>query len=84
MNVAVFRRFALMRHWVSSGRYKIEELLSADGLHMNDLSYGCLANLLADSLIAATESPTQKSVEVHQVNVRVDRNNQITRQKSAQ
>jgi acyl-CoA thioesterase I len=84
MNVAVFRRFALMRHWVSSGRYKIEELVSPDGLHMNDLSYGCLANLLADSLTAATESPTQKSVEVHQVNVRVDRNSQITRQKSAQ
>jgi len=81
MNVAVFRRFALMRHWVSSGRYKIEEIVSADGLHMNDLSYGCVANLLANSLTAATESPTQKSVEAHQVDIRLDRNSQLTRQK---
>jgi len=82
MHVGVFRRFALMRHWVSSGRYKMEDIVSADGLHMNDLSYACVANLLADSLIAATESPTQKSVKAHQVDVRVDRNNQIIRQKS--
>lgn len=84
MNVAVFRRFALMRHWVSSGRYKIEEIVSPDGLHMNDLSYSCVANLLADSVNAATESPTPKSVETHQVDVRIDRNNQTSRQKSAQ
>lgn len=56
MNVAVFQRFAVMRHWISSGQYKIEEIISSDGLHMNDLSYGCLARLLAGSLVAATES----------------------------
>ena len=72
-----------MRDWVSSGRYKIEEIVSPDGLHMNDLSYSCVANLLADSLTAATGSPTQNSVTAHQVDVRV-RNNQIIRQKSAQ
>ena len=55
MKVAVFRRFALMRHWVSSGQYKIEDIISSDGLHMNDVSYGCVARLLADSLIAAAE-----------------------------
>jgi len=54
MNVAVFPRFAVMRHWVSSGQYKIEEIISSDGLHMNDLSYSCIARLLADSLVAAT------------------------------
>jgi hypothetical protein len=56
MHVGVFRRFALMRYWLSSGRYKMEDIVSADGLHMNDLSYACVANLLADSLIEATES----------------------------
>ena len=84
MHVAVFHRFALMRHWVSSGRYKMEDLVSADGLHMNDLSYACVANLLADSLIAAIESPTQKSIKAHQVDVRLDRKSQVVRQKSAQ
>ena len=56
MNVAVFRRFAVMRHWISSGQYKIEDIISSDGLHMNDVSYSCIARLLADSLVAAAES----------------------------
>ena len=73
MNVAVFRRFALMRHWVSSGRYKIEEIVSADGLHMNDFSYRCVANLLADSLTVATEAKNQTSVGANQFEVRVNR-----------
>ena len=55
-NVAVFRRFAVMRHWISSGQYKIEDIVSSDGLHMNDLSYGCIGHLLAASLVAAVES----------------------------
>ncbi len=56
MNVAVFPRFAVMRHWVSSGQYKIEDIVSSDGLHMNDVSYGCIAHLLADSLVAAADT----------------------------
>jgi acyl-CoA thioesterase I len=55
MKVAVFRRFAVMRHWISSGQYKIEDIISSDGLHMNDVSYSCIARLLADSLVAAVE-----------------------------
>jgi acyl-CoA thioesterase I len=55
MKVAVFRRFAVMRHWVESGRYKMEDITSSDGLHMNDVSYSCIARLLADSLVAAVE-----------------------------
>ncbi|HEY7321100.1 MAG TPA: SGNH/GDSL hydrolase family protein [Candidatus Binatia bacterium] len=58
MDVAVFRRFAVMRDWIWSGRYKMEDIISSDGLHMNDASYGCIAHLLADSLVAATESPS--------------------------
>jgi acyl-CoA thioesterase I len=54
-NVAVFHRFAVMRHWVRSGQYKIEDIVSSDGLHMNDVSYGCIAHLLANSLVVATE-----------------------------
>jgi hypothetical protein len=51
--VAVFRRFAVMRHWVSSGQYKMDDVVSRDGLHLNDVSYTCIARLLADSLAAA-------------------------------
>jgi acyl-CoA thioesterase I len=59
MNVAVFQRFAVMRHWVSSDQYKIEEIISSDGLHMNDLSYSCIARLLAGSLVAASASENE-------------------------
>jgi acyl-CoA thioesterase I len=53
MNVAVFQRFAVMRHWISSGQYKVEDIISSDGLHMNDMSYSCIAHLLADSIVEA-------------------------------
>jgi lysophospholipase L1-like esterase len=55
MNVAVFRRFAVMQHWISSGQYKFEDIISSDGLHMNNVSYSCIAHLLAGSLVAAAE-----------------------------
>jgi lysophospholipase L1-like esterase len=62
-NVAVFQRFAVMRHWVSSGQFKMEDIVSSDGLHMNDVSYGCIARLLAGSLAAATESGTENRID---------------------
>ena len=58
MKVAVFHRYALMQHWITSGQYRMEDIISSDGLHMNDLSYGCVARLLADSLAAAVEPET--------------------------
>jgi len=59
MKVAVFRRFAVMQHWVSNGQYKSEDIISSDGLHMNDVSYSCIARLLAGSVVAATEPGTE-------------------------
>src|SRR5215510_14937202 len=53
LKVAVFRRFAVMRYWVTSGQYRMEDIISQDQLHMNDASYHCIARLLADSLAAA-------------------------------
>jgi lysophospholipase L1-like esterase len=53
LRVAVFRRFAVMRHWVTSGQHKMEDIISRDQLHMNDASYNCIARLLADSLASA-------------------------------
>lgn len=51
-HVAVFERFAVMRDWVTSGA-EFATILSPDGLHMNDTSYGCIAHLLADSILTA-------------------------------
>src|SRR5882672_837717 len=53
LKVAVFRRFAVMRYWVTSGQYRMEDIISYDHLHMNDTSYHCIARLLADSLASA-------------------------------
>jgi acyl-CoA thioesterase I len=47
----VFRRFEIMRSWFADG-VGFETMLSPDGLHMNDWSYGCLARLLADAIAA--------------------------------
>ena len=50
--VGLFQRFAVMQHWVSSGKIRIDEVISRDRLHMNDASYRCIARLLADSVSA--------------------------------
>lgn len=49
-NIPLFRRFAIMKHLVKSGQHTTEELLAPDNFHLNDLSYGCLADLLADAI----------------------------------
>ena len=52
--VPVFRRFALMRNWIESGQLDFTTMLSPDGLHMNDLTYGCIGHILADVIIERT------------------------------
>jgi lysophospholipase L1-like esterase len=56
LKIAVFRRFAVMRHWVTSGQSRMEDIISYDQLHMNDASYSCIARLLADSLVSAAQA----------------------------
>lgn len=51
---AVFRRFEIMQYWLASGQMTLDEMLSPDGLHLNDLSYGCVANQLAALIDHAT------------------------------
>lgn len=54
--VAIFHRFAVMRHWVVSGGYGMEEIVSRDRLHMNDASYRCIGRLLAGSVTTAARA----------------------------
>jgi acyl-CoA thioesterase I len=62
LKVAVFQRFAVMRHWVTNDQYRMEDLITRDQLHMNDTSYTCIARLLADSLAsAALATPPQQT-----------------------
>lgn len=63
--VPVFHRFALMRHWATSGQLTTKRMLSPDGLHLNDLSYGCLASNLADAIVAAA-APAEPASQTSQ------------------
>lgn len=56
LKVAVFRRFAIMRHWITSGKYRMEQIVSRDRLHMNDASYACIGKLLANSVSTAART----------------------------
>ena len=54
-HVGLFNRFAVMRQWIDSGVMAPGEPLIADGLHHNDLGYGCVAAVLADAILAAAD-----------------------------
>jgi len=56
--VGLFHRFRIMRSWIESGRMTNDEMLSPDGLHLNDLSYGCVGRLLAQSIVDSAERHT--------------------------
>ena len=56
-NVDLFQRFEVMRQWREDDHLAFETFVSADGLHMNDWSYGCLAKTLAASISEAANRP---------------------------
>jgi acyl-CoA thioesterase I len=45
-----FRRFEIMQEWDQHQQLAPVPMIGADGLHMTDASYGCLASQLAESL----------------------------------
>src|SRR5262245_6137338 len=57
-NVSVFHRFDVMRHWRETQQIPFETFVSADGLHMNDWSYACVAKLLAGAIDEAATRAT--------------------------
>ena len=48
--VGLFRRFELMRYW--QAQPEAQPMVTADGLHMNDRGYACLAERLTESLMS--------------------------------
>ncbi len=61
MRVAVFDRFAIMRDWIAHGGASFTTILSPDSLHMNDTSYGCIAELLAGAIAADLPAQTARA-----------------------
>jgi lysophospholipase L1-like esterase len=48
--VGLFRRFEIMREWDLTHQLAPAAMIGADGLHMTDVSYRCLASELAEAL----------------------------------
>jgi lysophospholipase L1-like esterase len=61
-HVGVFHRFELMRRWRETEQMPFETFISADGLHMNDWSYACLAKALAIAIAEAATRPTATAI----------------------
>src|SRR5262245_34830391 len=57
-HVCLFHRFALMQHWYEDQHLPFETFVSADGVHMNDWSYACLAKAVAMAIAEAATRPT--------------------------
>jgi acyl-CoA thioesterase-1 len=55
--VPVFRRYALMRHWILTGQLDFARMVSIDGLHLNDLSYRCIGRTLATAIVNEATHP---------------------------
>lgn len=56
--VDMFDRYAMMRRWHEVQKLPFETFVSADGLHMNDWSYNCLAKSLGVAIADAATRPT--------------------------
>ena len=57
--VDLMRRYDMMRHWYESERLPFETFVTADGLHMNDWGYACLAASLGVAIVDAATRPTE-------------------------
>jgi acyl-CoA thioesterase I len=63
-DVDLFPRFDLMKRWYDIDHMSFKSFLSADGLHMNDWSYACLAKGLGLAIAEAATRPVL-SASVH-------------------
>ena len=62
--VAVFRRFAVMRHWKQDKDLPFNTFVTPDGIHMNDWGYDCWAKLLSSAIADAATRPAAPDAAV--------------------
>ena len=56
-DINLFPRFDVMRHWHDVDHMPFKAFVSPDGLHMNDWSYGCLAQAIGVAISEAAQRP---------------------------
>jgi lysophospholipase L1-like esterase len=57
--VDLLRRYDMMRHWHEDEQLPFETFVTADGLHMNDWGYACLAMTLGMAIADGATRPTE-------------------------
>jgi acyl-CoA thioesterase-1 len=60
-DVDLFRRFDVMKHWVEVDHIAVETFVAADGLHLNDWSYACMAKGLGLAIAEAAMRPVMSA-----------------------
>jgi acyl-CoA thioesterase I len=73
-HVAVFKRYAIMQHLISSGQHSVDALLWQDKFHLNDFSYGCLAELMAKAVFERVQRREPTEIAAQSASVRPQRN----------
>jgi len=63
--VNLFSRGALMDHWAAAGA-PYEDFIAADGFHMNNRGYACLAQAIAEVITTALKQPIGQQVSKRQ------------------
>lgn len=61
--IGVFKRFDLMKDWHDARHLPFDAFSVADGLHMNDWGYDCLARNMAAAIIGASAPPAMASAK---------------------
>jgi len=59
--VSVFSRYALMKEWNSQSPEGLRAMLSADGFHMGDRGYDCLADRVAEAIQSVAAQTVAKA-----------------------
>jgi hypothetical protein len=54
--VSLFRRHAVMRHWIDSGQFQFDSLRPADFARVADSAYDCIGRLLAHFIVEGLQA----------------------------
>jgi lysophospholipase L1-like esterase len=65
-NVALFRRYDVMKRWSEVDHLPFSVFVAGDGLHMNDWSYACMAKGLGMAIAEAAQRPIMSATVIHQ------------------
>ena len=60
-DVALFRRYEVMKEWSEVEHLPFASFVIADGLHMNDWGYACMAKGLGMAIAEAAKRPVMSA-----------------------